>query len=84
MAKLLPLVGKYYGTKVEFTKPGSKAADDKHELVIWCPDHFATPFASHREIQAGWEPSDGHDHVEDVQSFTVANIIADALTKAGY
>ena len=84
MATIKPLEGKYYGTIVVLTKPGSERSDDEHELVIWCPDHYAKPFASSREVQAGWGPSDGHDHVEDVQSFAIANIVAKALTEAGY
>lgn len=84
MAKVLPLKGKYYGTKVQFTKPGSSADDDVHEITIWAPDHFADPFGSEREIEQGWGPEDGHDHVEDQQSLTVAKIIAEALTKAGF
>lgn len=84
MAKILPLEGKYYGTRIEFRKPGSKAADDVHEIKIWTPDHFATPFASEREIENGWTPEDGHDHVEDAQSFKIATIICDALTKEGF
>ena len=58
------LDGKYYGTKVRY----------KHRDVckFWCPNHFARPFASEREIANGWTPEDGHDHVEDVQSYELA------------
>jgi len=80
MAKILPLNGKYYGTKVEFTD----AQDMEHEITIWTPDHYAGIFASEREIAGGWEPGDGHDHVEDVQSYTIAKLICKTLTEAGY
>lgn len=82
MAKILSLEGKYYGTKVEFTTPENP--NDTHEIVVWCPDHFAQPFASEREIQDGWTPEDGHDHVESVQDYKIAQIICEALTKNGY
>ena len=82
MAKVLPLASKYYGTKVQIRNSKYGGTD---EIVVWCPDHDAEPFASEREIsQNGWTPEDGHDHVEDAQSFKIATIIAEALTKAGF
>ena len=82
MATVLPLDGKYYGTRIQVSNPGCPS--DKDEVVVWCPDHFATPFASSREIANGWTPKDGHDHVEDAQSYKIACIIAEALTKEGF
>lgn len=79
MARVLPLDGKYYGTKIEVA-----TKDGNDEIKVWCPDHFARPFASEREIANGWTPEDGHDHVEDAQSYKIATVIAEALTKAGY
>ena len=80
MATILPLRSKYYGTKVELTANG-----EEHEITVWVPDHFARPFASEREMAAGYDTEEGsHDHVEDVQSLRIAQIIAKALTEAGY
>lgn len=82
MATILPLEGKYYGTKVQICLPGTPDTD---EILVWCPDHFARPFASKREIANGWSAKlDGHDHVEDQQSYKIASVICEALTKAGY
>jgi len=39
------LKGKYYGTKVQF--------DGDTVFEIWCPNHFAKPSASEREIAKG-------------------------------
>lgn len=66
-----PLKGKYYGTIVAY--------DGEEVFKIWEPDHFAEPFASAREILKGWEPEDGHDHVEDQQSYNLACAIVAAL-----
>lgn len=82
MAKILPLSSKYYGTVIELSTPNQ--SNDAHEIVVWCPNHFAQPFASEREIQNGWTPEDGHDHVESVQDYKIAQIICEALTKNGY
>lgn len=71
-----PLRGKYYGTGVEY--------DGEVVFRIWEPDHFAVPFASEREIAGGWEPSDGHDHVEDRQSYSLAKTIVDHLNSVGF
>lgn len=65
------LKGKYYGTKVQF--------DGDTVFTIWYPDHFAEPFASEREIAKGWTPDDGHDHIEDQQSYNTAKLIVDYL-----
>lgn len=78
MAKILPLTGKYYGTMIELE------SSEEHIINVWCPDHFAKPFASTREIERGWDPKDGHDHIEDVQSFRLAQIICKALTEEGF
>jgi hypothetical protein len=81
MAQILPLDGKYYGTKIQISVDNGSGSD---EMVVWTPDHFAEPFASEREIANGWNPADGHDHVEDVQSYKIAQIICEALTEKGY
>lgn len=82
MAEILPLEGKYYGTRVKVKSPTCERETD--EIKIWFPDHFAKPFASERELKNGWTPEDGHDHVEDQQSYKIAQIICAALTKEGY
>lgn len=82
MAEILPLEGKYYGTKVKIANPTCKG--ETEEITVWFPDHFAKPFASEREIANGWKPEDGHDHVEDQQSLKIAQIICKALTEEGY
>ena len=82
MAEILPLQSKYYGTKIQVKNP--TCPNDTDEIVVWFPDHFAEPFASAREILNGWVPADGHDHVEDAQSYRIAQVIAEALTKEGF
>lgn len=82
MATVLPLDGKYYGTKIRVRNP--TCPNETDEIKVWFPDHFAKPFASEREIANGWTPEDGHDHVEDAQSYRLACIIAEALTKEGF
>lgn len=81
MARIRPLNGEYRGTIVEFE-------DDQNgnqQITVWTPNHFAMPFVSERELARGW-PTEihGHDHVEDVQSYKIAQIICEALTQAGY
>lgn len=69
---VLPLTGKYYGTKVQL-------GDSEEVLTVWTPDHFLDPFASPREIAKGWKADEeGHDHVEDGQSYATACLIAAA------
>lgn len=82
MARILPLDDVYYGTKVEFE--AGDTMNGPHIIEVWADDHFAKPFASEREIAKGWTPERGHDHVESVLSYEIANIICEALTKAGY
>jgi hypothetical protein len=76
MWAIRPLIGKYYGTIVCF--------DHERVFTIWEPDHFATPFASEREILGGWTPEDGHDHVEDQQSYKLACELVDHLNSIGF
>lgn len=71
-----PLSGKYYGTVVCY--------DGEEVFKIWQPDHFAVPFASDREILEGWTPEDGHDHVEDQQSYRLACKIVEFLNQTGF
>lgn len=71
------LRGKYYGTEVKY--------EGETKFKIWIPDHFAVPFASERELICG--PSaeeDGHDHVEDQQSYRLAKSIVDHLNHTGF
>lgn len=83
MAEILPLTGKYYGTKIQVKNPTCHR--ETSEITVWFPDHFVTPFASEREIKQNmWTPEDGQDHVEDAQSYRIAQIIAEALTKEGF
>lgn len=78
MARIKDLSGKYYGTIVILDTP------EEDEIKIWCPDYYAKPFASSREIeQNNWTPEDGHDHVEDSQSYFIAQVVSRALTDAG-
>ena len=67
--RIRPLRGKYYGTEIE-------VGDGL--ITVWTPNHYASPFASEREIAQGWEPEHGHDHVEDVQSYANAQLVAAA------
>ncbi len=66
---ILPLEGKYYGAEIEI---------GENSVKVWTPNYSASPFASVREIANGWEPEDGRDHVEDVQSYANACLIAAA------
>ncbi|MNQ24624.1 hypothetical protein D3C85_378240 [compost metagenome] len=76
MWKVAELGGKYYGTVVEYDGEGA--------FKIWKPDYFLKPFASEREISAGWLPEDGYDHVEDQQSYKLACFLVEALNKSGF
>lgn len=64
-----PLNGKYYGTKISV---------GENSITVWTPSYHAKPFASVREIENGWTPEDGQDHVEDVESYSNALLIAAA------
>jgi hypothetical protein len=80
MARILPLDFKYYGTEVEVNVNGQE-----YVITVWTPDHFAKPFASAREMGNGYDATEGsHDHVEDVASYKIAQIIEEALSKEGY
>lgn len=64
MWSVKPLEGKYYGTIVQY--------DGCDVCRFWESNHFARPFGSSREIANGWTEEDGHDHVEDEQSLSLA------------
>lgn len=64
-----PLSGKYYGTEIDV---------GENRITVWTPNHRAKPFASVREIENGWMPEDGQDHVEDVESYSNALLISAA------
>jgi len=64
-----PLSGKYYGTEIRV---------GENLITVWTPNYRAEPFASVREIENGWGPEDGYDHVEDVESYGNALLIAAA------
>jgi hypothetical protein len=77
MAKLRPLQGKYYGTIVEL--------NDGSTIEVWAPDHFAKPFASEREMAAGYDAEEGsHDHVESVRDLAIAQAIVDFCNLKGW
>lgn len=57
---------KYYGTIVHI---GNEA------VAVWTPTGEGP---SVREIENGWKPGDGMDHVEDVTSYANARLIAAA------
>jgi hypothetical protein len=66
---VLPLEGKYYGTKVQV---------GENTIEVWTPDHFNFK-PSERQIAEGYDPkTDGHDHVEDERSLANASLIAAA------
>lgn len=66
---IMPLRGKYYGTEISL---------GENHITVWTPNHCAEPFASVREIENGWMPEDGQDHVEDVESYSNALLISAA------
>lgn len=70
--EIAPIACKYYGTEINLP--------DGNRITVWTPDRYADPFASVREVENGWEPEDGHDHVEDVRSYANARLIAAAPT----
>ena len=79
--RIAPLPSKYYGTEVQFVEDGEPITVFK----VWLPDHFAKPFASEREIANGWTVEDqGHDHVEDQQSYRLAISIVDHFNVIGF
>ncbi len=67
--RVLPLAGKYYGTKVEI---GDRAA-----VNVWLPCGDSL-MASVREVAKGWEIEDGFDHVETQESYEAACLISAA------
>lgn len=65
-----PLDGKYYGTRI--------VNDETDEVIeVWLD--FDSASASVREIENGWEPDAGYDHVESARSYKAACVICDAL-----
>lgn len=66
--ELLPLQGKYYGSTVRI---------GEGEVRVWQP--LGTKYApSIREIENGWTPEYGFDHVETQESFATALLISKA------
>ena len=83
---IAPLGIKYYGTEVcydPYPEAPSRDAELEKVFTIWQPDHYAEPFASEREIARGWTPEDGHDHVEDAQSYKMAVFLVNQLNSHG-
>ena len=64
-----PLCGKYYGTIV---------TDGKRVVEVW---NGYTGKVSQREIDEGWTPDYGFDHVESDQDYKMALVICDALNE---
>lgn len=71
MWAVLPLEGKYYGTICEDLDTGDR-------IVVWLELH-GNYTASKREIEAGWEPDHGYNHVELQASYDAAMCIVRAL-----
>ena len=73
---LIPLEGKYYSTEL-------LVEDENWEgsVYITVAGH-PTWTPSPREIENGWEPDYGMDHVEDHGTYNVALIIKEALEYA--
>lgn len=76
MANIKPLRNKYYGTVVQLNNGDT--------IDVWLGPNTECYRASEREIANGWTPDMGFDHVETEESYKVAKIICDALTKEGY
>lgn len=72
---LEPLRGKHYSTDiiVEVYDEWGCAND----IVITISGYYPSP--SQREIDKGWEPDDGMDHVETEAEYGLALIIKEAL-----
>ena len=67
---LVPLSGKYYTTEVI-------VETDNGSVFIEISSGNYKP--SQREIDKGWEPDDGMDHVESEYSYEIAKKIVKAL-----
>lgn len=76
MAKLLPLQGKYYGTKIEL-KSGAL-------IEVWVGNQNGNYKASPREIETGWTSDIGFDHVETGDDYNIAVAIVKTLDEMGY
>jgi hypothetical protein len=76
MATILPLYGKYYGTKVEMNSGDI--------IEVWLSLLPKYNEASIREKELGWTREDGFDHVETQETYDVAKIICDVLTEKGF
>jgi len=72
-----PLQGKHYSTElvVEVYDEGGFPND----LFISICGYYPKP--SQREIDKGWEPDDGMDHVETEAGYVLALIIKEALER---
>ena len=75
LAKILPLDGKYYGTRIEL--------NSGYGFKVWIED-WDTCQVSIREIENGWDSDMGMDHVEHQLCLDICNVIVDALNRAGY
>lgn len=72
---LEPLRGKHYSTDLVV-----EVYDDfgfPNDIVITISGYYPSP--SKREIDKGWEPDDGMDHVETQAEYALALIIKEAL-----
>lgn len=76
MAKLLPLKGKYYGTKIEL-----KSGDI---IEVWVGHQKKNYKPSPREIENGWTSDIGFDHVETEDDYNIAVAIIKTLDEMGY
>lgn len=64
MVKITPLPGKYYTTEL---------SGDGYYIQI---NYFEYPFVpSERELEEGWGPEDGSDHVEHQKAYELAQKI---------
>jgi hypothetical protein len=72
-----PLSGKHYGTEV-FVKVFDQFGFS-NDISISISGYYPAP--SQREIDNGWEPDEGMDHVETEAEHVIALIIKEALEK---
>ena len=76
----VPLSGKYYETSILVDVEDMFGF--KHQVTINLFGDDCYP--SERELDKGWEPDYGMDHVETEATHIVASIIVEALKKHGH
>lgn len=78
--ELLPLTDKYYETCIGVEVEDIFGFKQYVTINLFGGDTYP----SKRELDKGWEPEYGMDHVETEATYTIAKIIIEALKKHGH